>query len=264
MKRFFTSALVAAVLLLGSFAPKADAQGLRVSLTRPTGCTGSLCTSLTVYYKLADTADEINSHTLTNNNSVTFVTGHMGNAAHLVSSSLQYLSLADTADVSSGDIDYTGEIWVKLASIANEQTIVGKDEAGQREYRLYFNQASDAFTYDIFKTGSSTSVSAGGGSITTNVWYHVFFWHDSVNDLIGIAYGSESLPMQTAVTTSYSGGSDDTTAPLNLGRRSYASFEGYCDCDLDGFGFRKKVLSSGERDASHNSNAGLEYPYSVL
>ena len=53
---------------------------------------GTLLTNLISYYKLDDVNDYYASNNLTNNNTVTFVTGKIGNAGDFEVDSTQYLS----------------------------------------------------------------------------------------------------------------------------------------------------------------------------
>src|SRR3990167_1102810 len=109
-----------AVLLMG--APSLQANSLLWSHCPNPGIhadvSNPLFDSIVACYDLDDATDSSeNGYTLTNNNSVTFVSGLVGNAGDFVLTSSQYLSRADNADLSVTG-DYSVSAWVNLDNVS--------------------------------------------------------------------------------------------------------------------------------------------------
>ena len=207
----------------------------------------SLSDNLRAFWKLADTSDSgPNGFTLTNNNTVTFVAGKIGDAARFAAASSQYLSRADHASLSFGNVDFSISVWVKLASTGITRPIVNKASA---EWRLGITSANKI----IFQF-------PGGGALThslalsASTWYHVVAWYDAAADLMWIAINDG-----TPESASDSVGPVDSTNDLRVGRLGTA----YWDGDLDALGIWGRVLTAGERTQLYNSGNGLEYPFTV-
>jgi len=79
---------------------------------------------MVAYWKAEDLTDSKGSHTLTNNNSVTFTSGKHNNAFTLNGSS-QYLKADASSDWDMGTGDWTVGIWVKWGSVVNDTGLIG-------------------------------------------------------------------------------------------------------------------------------------------
>jgi len=230
----------------------------------------ALTNSLQAYWKLDEAsgsrADSHGSNTLTDNNTVTQAAGKIGNAAQFTRANSEYLSIADNAALSTGNIDFTVAAWVYLDSkpagdflyIATKSSTVGPVV----EFNLYYNVATvDRFVFEIFNNPPSISRVATAnnfGAASLGAWYHVVGWHDSVNDLVGI-----SVNAGTANTTATSGTAPgDTAGAFELGRYG-ALASRYHNGRIDEVGFWKRVLTADERTALYNGGAGLAYPFAT-
>src|SRR3990167_8248201 len=84
------------------------------SFTPDANCT--LPTSLMAYFKLDEASgtrvDSKSTNDLTDNNTVTQAVGKVANAAQFTSANSEYLSIGDTLDLSTGDIDFTISGWM--------------------------------------------------------------------------------------------------------------------------------------------------------
>ncbi len=213
----------------------------------------ALSDDLISYWSLDDATDAHGSNDLTNNGSATFVSGKVGDAVDLESGSSQYLSRADNASLSTGDIDFTLAAWVNLESKGAKRTIAARDNV-DFEYFFSYTNAFDRFRFEVYSgTGSVTLNADDFGSPSTGTWYFVVAWHDSVNNLVGI-----SVNAGTADTTSYSDGVRDSGSEFRLGNNSFSEL---WDGQLDEFGFWKRVLSGAERTELYNAGAGRDYAY---
>ena len=225
----------------------------------------ALTDNLVSYWKLdeasGDALDAHGSSTLTEHGTggVGSAAGVISNARDFESSDSDYFDHADSTDLSAGDIDFTFAAWVKLESDAASMTVLAKgDWNANGEYSFRWNSYTWAFEV------CSGSGFAGYTLLTehtidyvTGAWYYVVFWHDSVNNLIGISANNA-----TPVTTSYSGGVYDGSGAFNLGRQ--LGNGRHMDGLIDEVGFWKRVLTSQERTDLYSSGAGLAYPFSTF
>ncbi|MDA2917638.1 hypothetical protein MYX64_12505, partial [Nitrospinae bacterium AH_259_B05_G02_I21] len=89
-----------------------------------------LLTDLKAHWKLNEASgtrsDSHGSNDLTDNNTVGQAAGKIGNAADFIRVNSEYLSIADNADVSAGDVDITWALWVWLDDNTNSHSLIGK------------------------------------------------------------------------------------------------------------------------------------------
>lgn len=226
---------------------------------------GTLMDSLVAFWKLDEPGngrhDVLGKNHLTDNNRVSAaqgrstINGVRGNAGHFTRSRSQYFSIADNADLSTGDIDFSITAWVYMdTKVTNQGTIVGKDPTNH-EYKIWYKASpTDRFVFSVMKDGvtfSSELAADNLGSPSTGTWYFIVAWHDAVNNEIGIQVNNG-----TANTTAYSGGAGDTTGAFAIGARSDGAADTHFDGRIDDVGFWKKVLSSQERTDLYNSGNG--------
>lgn len=182
-------------------------------------------------------------------------TGKLGNAATF-NGSANYLKIADNADLSTGDVDFTIGGWIYLNSTSGTHDLISKYGSGSSEYIL-LNAGGEFRFYVQDSSGSDGLVQASSfGTASTGTWYLVHAWHDSVNNQIGICVNAG-----TADTTSWTTGVRDGSNDFILGSRTSGS--SHHDGRLDSCFLWKKVLSGAERTEQYNSGAGLEYPFST-
>lgn len=221
------------------------------------GGASTLLTGLVASWKLDNTSDSAGSNTLTNNNSVTFTAGKIGNAATLVAASSQYLSLATNASVEGGDVDYTIGFWMKTNSTATGYVPLGKDTDTGREYYFFKPDSSFDFQFSVFRSTTAVTALLDIGSYSSGVWYCVIGWHDATANTVNISV-NDITPASTAT-----GGALDavTSAQFRIGARQYPSFESYLDGQIDNVNIWRRVLTAGERTAFYNAGAGIEHPF---
>lgn len=242
------------------------------TLTKSTAPT--LLTNLLSYWKMNEASgDAIDSHaaitdnTLTDHGGVGSGTGILGNGRDFESTNSQYFSHTDNAALSMGDIDFTIQAWIKLESgPASGQSagIVGKFQTANYDYVLYVY--NDAGTLQLYFTvrnsggGALVDVLASNfGAPALNTPYLLHAWHDSVNDLIGIAVNAGA-----ANTTLTTGGVNDTTDEFTVGAYDVGVNNYYFDGIIDEVAIWKgRVLLPGDRTQLYNGGAGLPYPFST-
>jgi uncharacterized repeat protein (TIGR01451 family) len=212
-------------------------------------------TNLAAWWGMDETSgtrsDSFGTSHLTDNNTVGATAGLRGNAASFVSANSEYLSRADGAAISTGNIDFTLIANVYLNSTSGVQIIANKGlvNTNSRDYALYSNGTSFGFMVGNGTVGGSVS---SAPVITPGQWYTVVAWHDSVNNTLNIQVNNG--PVSTA---NYSSGAIDSTYPLTIGAHNggYSPFDGR----IDDVALYKRVLTASERLWMYNNGKGRTY-----
>src|SRR5258707_3102502 len=96
------------------------------------------------YYKLENLNDSSgNAAPLTNHGTVTFVAGKVGNCAHIVSASSQWLSRATGISNQFGTGDFSFAYWVK--SVSHNSFMQTVDYGGRAASPSYYMEIQDGF-----------------------------------------------------------------------------------------------------------------------
>ncbi len=228
----------------------------------------ALTDSLAAYWALNEASgsrsDSVGSETLSDNNSTGSTTGIISTAASFVTANSTFLDRASDATLQTGDIDFTVQAWVKLTDKATVYSFVSKRDqnaSGKGEYLLWYNSFVDRFQFIVYNNDEADQLSVDAdnlGSPTAGIWYLVHGWHDSVNNLIGIAVNAG-----TADTSSYAAGVAASASAFSIGAKE-TSFNHDCmNGAIDEVGFWKRILTSGDRTQLYNGGAGLAYPFSA-
>lgn len=209
-------------------------------------------------------SDGTDAHTsgnnLTEQGSVTYVAGTIGNAAHILRAENDYLDIADNASLSlSTDTDFAIACWVKLASKQTRSVVLGKGKYSSTtdtEYVLYYKSDADSFRLDV-GSGSAYLNVVSTVTVTTGVWYFIVAWHEASNNLLKISVNDQVTPDQAA----YAINTQDGDSNLYLGNsEDGTSYE--LDGDLDSVSlWIGRYLSAAEITALYNGGAGVDYPY---
>lgn len=198
-------------------------------------------------------------HDLTENGgTIGTATGVVGSGRDLEASGSQYFTIADNADLSTGNIDFYGHCWIKLESIPGTMVVCGKwrfSGSNQREWLVQVISSRIRLAVSSTGTGASATVTATSfGTLSTGTWYFVEWWHDATNDIIGVAVNG------TSNTTSYSSGVFDSSADFTVGAYDVqATPDQFLDGVVDQLGFWKRVPDSTDRAAFYNSGSGVSY-----
>lgn len=234
--------------------------------TTPVVGASSLLTGCKAYWKLDEASGtRVDSHStndLTDNATVTQATGKISDAAQFTAANSEYLSLADNAALSVGDIDFTFACWVYLDSVGFRTVLSKESSSGTREYILWYDSTGAVATNRFHWQVQDAAANSGGvtannfGAASTGTWYFIVCWHDSVNNQVGI-----SVNNGTPDTASYSNGSFDSGTDFNIGREANGSR--YWDGRIDEVGFWKRVLTAAERTYLYGGGAGLAFPLTL-
>ncbi len=229
---------------------------------RPAAMLDSLNVGLIAYWALeeasgtrVDSEPTAPAHDLADNNTVTSGTGIVGNAALFVAANNESLTETDTADISTGDIDFSCTLWLKLVTKTTSQSVIGHwgASAGTRSWRLWYNSSSSRFDFHVSSDGSATSVTNTASTFgvpATNTWYFIYVSHDSVNNAVNISVNDGAVD-----STSYSSGSFNATAEFQMGGFGSGGF--WVDGYLDQVRFYKKVLTAAEVTRLYNGGTGM-------
>lgn len=223
----------------------------------------SLLTNLISYWKLDEAnGDALDAHNVGPYNltdSVSPVAAGTGilNGCRVWNAANQRFTHADNADLSTGDIDFSVQAWVKFADLSTTRTVMCKGDGladdTATEYALYGN-SSNEIHFRVGKNGATFGDVAWSATVSTGTWYHVVGWHDSVNNQVGIAVNAG-----TAVTGAWANGVNDTANALVIGDDSNVLSNRIMSGSIDEVGFWKRVLTSGERTSLYNGGAALAY-----
>lgn len=189
-------------------------------------------------------------------------TGSSDFAADFDAASLQYMSHATNAILETGDVDFTIAAWVYFDSLAADRPIVAKwdnSTSSQREWRLWYNQAAGKLEFSVWNFSGPTFADAlSATAVTTNTWYYVVGWHDSVLNTVNISVNDGAV-----VTTAYSSGITSNTVDFTVGRLTTGAT--YMDGRVARIGFWKSaasgggVLSAALRTSLYNAASGKAY-----
>lgn len=185
----------------------------------------------------------VNSPTRT----VGFVGGALGLGAFSVSGSSQALSLADNADVSVGDEDFTVACWAN-PTVLGDKIILDKTN----EYRLGIDAANKPYA----KTGT-TDTATWTGATTAGTWVFVAGGHDATGNTTWVSVNGAAR-----VTTAETAAPADTANALRLFSTSAGG--SYWDGAVDGCFLWKKNVPDATLSALYAAGVGVEYPWSLI
>jgi len=214
---------------------------------------------LVAYWELnegsGDAVDAHGSSDLTDRNTVASTTGKVGNARDFEASNTEYFDHADSATLSSGDIDFTVCGWVFAESLGGFPVAINKGwgggAIGDNEFVIYYS--GTRWTFGVANAATSEGIPAdNAGAASTSQWYFICAWHDSANDKIAISVNSG-----TANEEAYSAGVNDGTLSFELGASSRQSL--YWDGLLDEWGYWKRLLTPSEITWLYNGGSGRSY-----
>lgn len=202
--------------------------------------------------------DSAGGNTLTDNNTVTQAAGaKIGNAAQFTAANSESLSIADNADLSMGDIDFTICAWVYLDTKSAVRDLVTKwGASGQFEYLLVYDSVSDRYSFFVSNNGTATPEARANtfGSPATGAWHFIVAYHDSVGNVIGIKVNDGA-----ANTTAHTTGVFNSTSAFHLGGR--AGTPSYHNGRMDEIGVVRRLLTGAEMTELYNAGSGKTYPF---
>lgn len=223
----------------------------------------ALVDNLVSYWKLGDTADSVGSNTLTNNGTVTFSAGKIGNAANFVAASSQYLSRADNASLSiTGDM--TLSMWVYISTQpSGTYYVLGSKYLGtgnQRSFEFRYGDVAGTKKFEFRNssdgTGANTAIGTIDSSLATTTWTHVVCVYTASAGTAQIYVNGSSVGTISSLKTNIF----DSTALYGIGGNNNGDGD-FLNGSLDEYGIWSRTLSGAEITALYNSGAGNQYPF---
>lgn len=200
--------------------------------------------------------DSKGTNNLTDINTVTQVAGKIGYAAKFTMANSEYLSIADNATVSTGDVNFALAGWCKFDSngTSGYHPIVAKQAAvGALEFNIQ-RYTDFKLKFSVFDNSGANTLVSSLGTAANGVWHFFAVWHDKDANTLNIRLNNEAVQ-----SLSYSAGVKDTTAELRLGHDQYNNL--YLDGALDSIGFWKRVFVTRDLDELWNGGRGVDYPF---
>ena len=200
------------------------------------------------------TADSCGSNTLINNNTVTEATGKLDVAGQFTAATTEFLSIADNASMSTGDIDFTIATWIYMDSVGPTRTIASKGVTDQYEWSIEIS-SSDAISLRVMSTaGGNLGLATWGSALLADTWYFIVAWHDATANTANIQVDN-GTPVSAAST-----GPTDGTGSFFIGRLGDVSR--WTDGRIDSFSFWKRVITARERTLLWNCGVALDHDFS--
>jgi arabinan endo-1,5-alpha-L-arabinosidase len=204
----------------------------------------ALTDNLQAFYKLSDLSDSSgNNRTLTNNGSVSFASGKIGNAA--VFDGTQGTDLHPTVDIGKKEQNgYTFSAWISKNS-SDEQIIAGYSDDGFMGWFL----TTGHFFYGV-GNGWGEEISFGD-SIPANEWTHFVFSVDAAGEM-KIFRNAQIIIERSNIDWS-------SGQTVKLGRYNPHPWEDYTtNSKLDAVGIWNRALFDAEVAELYNNRAGGE------
>lgn len=192
--------------------------------------------------------DSVGSNHLSETGTVSASSGKFDSAAGMGGNNANYLSVADTADLSFGNESFCITFWFYITSVTDRELIIKKSTAGGSSagYRAGLYNSGGAKIFWAVANGSDNA-EATSGAISTGTWHLAVVYHNASTDKIGV-----SIDGGTPAETSYAWGCADESNAFTLAR----GHDGWIDdvTVLDGY-----VLSSTEITELWNGGTGVAF-----
>lgn len=184
-----------------------------------------LANSLVGLWKLSEIsgnrADSIGVSTLTDNATVTSASGIVYPlAAEFVIANSESLSAADSAALSGGNIDMWGFAWFRPTAVNVTSTIFAKWNitGNHREWQVVQVNADVSLQTSPDGTSTGNGFLTVAGVLTANTWTLAVWYHDSVNNLIGLSINGSAFS-----TAAYTTGIFNSAASFRIGAQGAGS-----------------------------------------
>lgn len=215
------------------------------------------------YWKMDETSGVrydsvvVSANDLTDNNTVTAVTGVIGNAAEFVAANSEYLSRANANLVNWPQANFHMTGWVYWLSAGAETTphfFCKRSGAGTREWRLHTTDINPRLQLEASSDGSTedVSINAGANSLPADAWH--FIEMKRVGTTISIAVDGGAF-VDGTLSAVFNGAAPLIFGGINGGGVPGFNMGGY----MDEVGIWPRGLTTQERTDLWNSGNGLTY-----
>ena len=223
-----------------------------------------LATNIISFWKLDESSgnasDSVASNTLTNNNTVGYVSGLVNNAADFgTANTNKSFSRAGAMTATS----YSYSIWVKMRTEITSGTqcfLTWSGVSTNVSLELYYEYNSGSPRISVRRSSNGVGfdfVYLNGALGTTN-WHHIVVtW--TASTLTAYKNGTSATPV-----TSSSTGSVAVTAGFALGAEwnyTGGALSIYASCYIDAVGIWSRVLAQSDVDLLYRIGLGQQYPF---
>lgn len=190
---------------------------------------------------------------LTDNNTVVQAAGRVVNAGDFTAVNSESLHHADSAVLSTGNIDFTVGIWVNPKTLGLFEMMAKISvAAGNYEWDLYITGVGGTITFRVSSNGTALTALNSSNTLATGGWYLCFGWHDAVNDTLNVWLNG------VLTSTAYASGVFDGAANFRIGANDAGSYMNGYLCEAM---YWKRILTETERQWLYNNGMGRTYPF---
>ena len=227
----------------------------------------SLLDGLVAWWDLDDANDaHTNNYDLTNDGSVPFVTGKVGNGADFEATAAEdrlRISIASAPGLSPGNNGFTIGTWVRWEGTTGTQWICANVSASSAEYWMGHEEGTGNTKFTCYgTTGFGTETPAArSGSLTNGTWYLVMGWFDPTTDKCYLQVTNDSSYESTVneSAANLTSGPFQANGSFAIGGDPAAGFARWLDGVVDSFGVWSRVLTAQERQDLWNGGSGRSY-----
>lgn len=165
--------------------------------------------------------DAYSTNHLDDTNTVTNATSPRGLVcAQFTSANSEYLSIADNAPLSMGDVDMWVATWALFDATPGgfNPGLVTKWTAAENEFLLDYDHGGPRFRFTVRNTANSASTTVNSvtfGGASAGVWYFIMGYHDAVNDVVKVGVNAGAFDSQATT-----GGVRNGAAAFAIGARA--------------------------------------------
>lgn len=216
------------------------------------------------FWNMEDTSDFIGGNTLTNNNSITFVSGKILKAASLVRASSQYFSIAHGSYSGlTSNTDFTVNCWINLSTTPGTNItypiacIWGAGDSTRAWIVDLVNQAGTLKLEMRVDTGAGADDVSVAWTPSTSTWYMLTFNYIKASTTYKFYVNGTQ---QGATQTGSSGSVASPNEQFSIGNdpdNNNSHFDGL----IDAMGYWNSSLSTGDITSLYNGGAGLQEPF---
>jgi hypothetical protein len=209
------------------------------------------------FWKLDNENDLVGSANFTNNNSVNFGIGLIGNCAdNFNTGSSRSLTVANSLGITNGS--YSFSVWIYLISLpaSGDNWAIFSNSNNTNDIDNQITIRNNGGIYQIRFARNRYNISSQSFLVTfspsIDTWYHIVQTYDGTN-LKGYIDGTYQSQLATS-----GNGSGTTTTRTALGTGLSGTFyTGKIDC----VGVWTRDITSSEVTELYNGGAGIEYPF---
>ncbi len=224
----------------------------------------SLLVDLVAYWRMEETSgtrfDSIGSNHLTDNNTVTSAPGISGTAAKFTAANQEYLSSADNADLSMGNLSFSLTGWVyKTTDTGTNMAVIDKGDiniTSTHEYLLYDDFGNNPFLFIVANSPANETGQVPDnhfGNPPVGQWMFLAAWHDADNNTLNVQVNNGLIDSRPYIHGSY-----DSSLEFRIGAAGGpAGTQQSWDGLIDEVGIWKRTLTAEERTSLYTDPGGL-------